>query len=640
MADNAYLTNTNIPLGSEFNDGTRLGPILDRTVVSGAGVNGQGFPYSNTTVQPYSYTQWGLGMFTSAKNTYNIIPRGPSIAGNIVGFGAPFAPGGAANLALSQDGYVSTSGIAGNGSTYLQLDWPRALSVTIANGNIGAIATITVFGQDYYGVSLQESVVVNDAGTYDLKKAFYTVTRVYWNGAATGSTVQIQATDTFGLPFRLKSAGDIDSIRWGNASDMSTSEEDVSSNNLTGVATLASNPGSVIVNSPAVTKASNIQVTVNTAIGTARGHLSVPVADVINNTSFVINSDADDQSTINWLITNPPFVTGSSATYGAGASNMINGAITIPSTNVNANSFIYSNVSTFGTAHGSWSILNINPEVSFTITSTDNTETSSAEWAIMPQEWVSGISTNMVAGVINVNTTSVQSNSIILVNYQTISGTAGTLSVRSNEIIPGVGFTIRSSSNIDTSTVKWTILQNIQGLTQGTATLAAGTATIATTSVAANSVILACYNTLGGAANGTWIDVTTKNNGVSFIVQAKDNAGNLVNTDVSTFNWVIFPYNMVIADYAAPLGDFIPADDNTATNTTGDVRGTYKPSTPANGYNVLHFTAFISGFDNFVSQQASVPLPAGGQVGALRTRRQITIDDQVGVMQYYSGTPA
>lgn len=640
MADNAYLTNTNIPLGSEFNDGTRLGPILDRTVVSGAGVNGQGFPYSNTTVQPYSYTQWGLGMFTSAKNTYNIIPRGPSIAGNIVGFGAPFAPAGAANLALSQDGYVSTSGIAGNGSTYLQLDWPRALSVTIANGDIGANATITVFGQDYYGVSLQESVVVNAAGTYDLKKAFYTVTRVYWNGAATASTVQIQATDTFGLPFRLKSAGDIDSIRWGNASDMSTSEEDVTSQPTMGIATLTS-AGDTVVNTGAVVVSSNIQVTRNNIVG-APGDISVPFGSVVDNTSFVIRTTGVETSAVNWLLTNFPYVAGNTNGLGglAGVRFMVAGVLAIASTNVNSKSIIHTNVSTFGTAHGSWRISNINPAVSFTVTSTDNTETSSAQWAIMPQEWVSGISTNMVAGVITVNTTSVQSDSIILVSYKTISGTAGVLSVPAANIVPGVSFRIISTSNLDTSTVQWTICQNMPGITQGTGTLAAGVATIATTGVDAASVILVNYNTPSANANGTWISITNRTANTSFAVRANNNAGNIVNTDTSTFNWVIFPYNMVIADYAAPLGDFIPADDNPATNTTGDVRGTYKPSTPANGYNVLHFTAFISGFDNFVNQQAAVPLPAGGQVGALRTRRQITIDDQVGVMQYYSGTPA
>lgn len=640
MADNAYLTNTNIPLGSEFNDGTRLGPILDRTVVSGAGVNGQGFPYANTTVQPYSYTQWGYGMFTSAKNTYNIVPRGPSIAGNIVGFGAPFAPAGASNLVLSQDGYVTTSGIAGNGSTYLQLDWPRALSVVIANGDIGANATVSVFGQDYYGVSLQESVVVNAAGTYDLKKAFYTVTRVYWNGAATTSTIQVQATDTFGLPFRLKSVGDIDSIRWGNASDMSTSEEDMTSQNTMGVATLTST-GDTVVTTGAAVKSSNIQVTRNNIVG-APGNISVPFSAVVNNTSFVIRTDGVETSAVNWLLNNFPYVAGNTDGLAGlgGVRTMAAGVLTVASTNINSNSIIHSNVATFGTAHGPWRISNIYPEVSFTITSTANTETSSAEWAIMPQEWVSGISTNMVAGVVTVNTTSVQSDSIILVSYKTISGTAGVLSVPAANIVPGVSFRIRSTSNIDTSTVQWTICQNMPGLTQGTGTLVAGVATIATADVDAASVILINYNTPGAGANGTWIGITGRTANVSFAVRANNNAGNLVNTDTSTFNWVIFPYNMVVADYATPLGDFIPADDNPATSTTGDVRGTYKPSTPANGYNVLHFTAFISGFDNFINQQASVSLPSGGQVNDLHTRREITIDDQVGVMQYYTGTPA
>ena len=632
MAFNAYLTNSNFPLGTEFDDGLRVGPVLTRTIVSGTG--------PNSRLTPYSYQQWGQGLLLSSIGTYNIIPRGPSGAGNIVGYSAPVTVTGAGYLTLSADGYVTSSAIGGNGNVIVQCDWPRVPQLSVLTNNIGANVTFTIFGTDYYGVPLQASLVANAQGDYSFLKAFYTITGAYSSGASGTATIQIQTTDTFGLPYKLNSVGDISFINWGNASDMSTSEEDVTDQPYMGVATLTAT-GDVVVNTEAVVVGSNIQVTRNNPVGVP-GNISVPFGEIINNTSFAIRTDGNETSAVNWLITNPPYVAGNTNGLAGlgGVRRMVAGNLAVASTNVNSNSVIHTSVSTFGTAHGPWQISNITPQVSFTITSTDNTETSSAQWAIMPQDWVSGVSANMVAGVITVNTTSVQSNSIILVSYKTIAGTPGTLSVPVAGIIPGVSFTINSSSVLDTSTITWTICQKVQGVTQGTGTLAAGVATINTTGVRAASVILINYNTFS-ATHGTWIAVTNRIASTSFSVQARSDINANVAADTSTFNWVILPYNMVVEDFATPLGVFTPADERVATAYTGDVRGTYTPSTPANGLKQLHFGAFIDGFDAFVDQQADAQLPAGGSSSTdLQTRSSITIDDQVGVKQYYTGTPA
>jgi hypothetical protein len=632
MAFNAYLTNSNFPLGTEFDDGLRVGPVLTRTILSGTG--------PNSRLTPYSYQQWGQGLLLSSMGTYNIVPRGPSAAGNIAGYNAPISVLGAGYLNLSGDGYVTSSAIANNGELIVQCDWPRVPQLSVLDNNIGADVTFTIFGTDAYGVPLQASVIANAEGDYSFLKAFYTITGVYSNGASGTANIQVQTTDTFGLPYKLNSVGDISFINWGDASDMSTSEEDTTSELSAGFSTLVG--GAVTINTEAVTKGSNIQITCSNPGGT-QGFLSAPTANRTDNTSFVISSSqAADTSTVNWLIINPPYVASStdSNVNIPGVRNMIAGDISIPSTSVNANSTIHTNVATFGTAHGAWSVSGIEPQISFSIASTAATETSSVAWAIMPEDWVSGVSANMVAGVVTVLTKDITATSTVFVTYKTIAGTAGTLSVPVGDIIPGESFVIRSSSATDTSTIQWTILSNVQGLTQGTGTLAAGAATILTSAVAQNSVILMCYNTPNGT-QGAWIDAGVVTPGVSFAVSARTNANVAANLDTSTFNWVIFPNNMIKADFATPLGEFTPADERVATAYTGDVRGTYKPSTPANGLKQLHFGAFIDGFDAFVDQQADAQLPGGGSSSTdLKLRSPLTIDDQVGVKQYYTGTPA
>lgn len=74
--------------------------------------------------------------------------------------------------------------------------------------------------------------------------------------------------------------------------------------------------------------------------------------------------------------------------------------------------------------------------------------------------------------------------------------------------------------------------------TAGTATLVAGTVTISTTAVTANSVVLAVVRTPAGAPQGAKLAVPTITGGTSFIVNAVDTAtGATVATDTSTIYW-------------------------------------------------------------------------------------------------------
>lgn len=68
-----------------------------------------------------------------------------------------------------------------------------------------------------------------------------------------------------------------------------------------------------------------------------------------------------------------------------------------------------------------------------------------------------GTSGALAGGAVLVLNSRVKATSIIVVSYNTIAGTPGILSVPTAGIVPGVAFTILSSSGTDTSTVNWHI---------------------------------------------------------------------------------------------------------------------------------------------------------------------------------------
>ncbi|BAU40202.1 hypothetical protein [Ralstonia phage RSP15] len=67
----------------------------------------------------------------------------------------------------------------------------------------------------------------------------------------------------------------------------------------------------------------------------------------------------------------------------------------------------------------------------------------------------------LVAGVVTVNTTAVNANSKIFVSRNTPGGTVGNLYAQTADIVAGTSFKITSSSNTDTSTVNWFIVDGI-----------------------------------------------------------------------------------------------------------------------------------------------------------------------------------
>ena len=132
---------------------------------------------------------------------------------------------GAANIAAAS-AYTSTitltagTGVTSvtlsNGSTALQLDVPRAVSVTIGAGTI-TNRDVTVSGYDYYGQAMSEVIATGttQSTTVNGKKAFFQITSATVSGAV-GATISLGTTDILGSPVRITNAGYISRAGWNN----------------------------------------------------------------------------------------------------------------------------------------------------------------------------------------------------------------------------------------------------------------------------------------------------------------------------------------------------------------------------------------------------------------------------------------
>jgi hypothetical protein len=138
--------------------------------------------------------------------TFDVIPQALSTTA----VAASQAPAAAGNLTLTA-GASAKSVVRSDGTTVIQLDVPRALSV---NSSTTARA-FTVTGYDYYGQPMSEVITVSVAATpVNGKKAFYQVSNVAIAGSATAVTVG--TTDIIGLPIRVVDAGYIVGAGWAN----------------------------------------------------------------------------------------------------------------------------------------------------------------------------------------------------------------------------------------------------------------------------------------------------------------------------------------------------------------------------------------------------------------------------------------
>jgi len=131
----------------------------------------------------------------------------------------------AANIAASQTpaaagaltltaGTSAKSVIRNDGTTVIQLDTPRAVSIFLTTG--GAARTYTVSGYDYYGQPMTENITTIAAQTVSGNKAFYQVASVVGAGGGSTTAVTVGTTDKLGLPLRVFDAGYLVRIGWNN----------------------------------------------------------------------------------------------------------------------------------------------------------------------------------------------------------------------------------------------------------------------------------------------------------------------------------------------------------------------------------------------------------------------------------------
>lgn len=255
--------------GTYVSDGLRSGPIYTQQI-TGAAPNGGPFPPPpiNFNQTPYTpnqygvltsnnYNNWGPGMLYSPQNSYNINPAPPGAGfttlNNIVAQvgGAGGYPAG--NLTLAGDNsvsYLTTASLANNfnnvnpsAKPYIQLDWPRVITVTISGANATANTHVTILGIDYYEQPMQHTYIVAAQQTYPIIalsgnpaqdgtislpcKAFYRVTGVILGTPLPANCLlSVGASEVFGLPFVVRgtpgtagqntsSSGVITSIAWG-----------------------------------------------------------------------------------------------------------------------------------------------------------------------------------------------------------------------------------------------------------------------------------------------------------------------------------------------------------------------------------------------------------------------------------------
>lgn len=131
----------------------------------------------------------------------------------------------AANIAASQTpsaagaltltaGTSAKSVVRSDGATVIQLNTPRAVSITLVTG--GTARAYTVAGYDYYGQAMSEVITSVAAATTPGKKAFYQIASVTGAGGGSTTALTVGTTDVFGLPVRCIDAGYVVKVGWNN----------------------------------------------------------------------------------------------------------------------------------------------------------------------------------------------------------------------------------------------------------------------------------------------------------------------------------------------------------------------------------------------------------------------------------------
>lgn len=133
------------------------------------------------------------------------------VANNIAATQTPAAAG-----AITLTAGTSVKSVVTNNGTVLQLDVPRAVSVTTGAGTPTA-RNFTVSGYDYYGQAMSEVIASSAVASTAVngKKAFYQISGITVSGG-TVVAITIGTTDILGIPVRVTDAGYIARAGYNN----------------------------------------------------------------------------------------------------------------------------------------------------------------------------------------------------------------------------------------------------------------------------------------------------------------------------------------------------------------------------------------------------------------------------------------
>jgi hypothetical protein len=142
---------------------------------------------------------------------WDVVPEAK--ATNNVSTAATYAGAASATLAASGN---TKSVVRADGTSVVQLDCPRGVSITIGTGTI-TNRNVTISGFDYYGQSMSEVIATGttQSTTVNGKKAFYQISSATVSGAV-GGTVSIGTSDVLGCPIRFIDRGYLDNVGWNN----------------------------------------------------------------------------------------------------------------------------------------------------------------------------------------------------------------------------------------------------------------------------------------------------------------------------------------------------------------------------------------------------------------------------------------
>ena len=325
---------------TQVSDGYRAGSVMDA-------VYGNGSPVSPVFV-------------------YDIVPQATCI-NNIFNPTNPIA--GSGPLALSA-GIGNTSITYKNILNVIALDCARCITISGQVNNVGS--TFTVTGWDYWGAAMTETIVLpTGINTVRGNKAFAYIQTISASSATVG-LVTIGTSNYFGLPYLSQNQNYLRPF-WNGYDDLQTP----SVTRGIGAFTAA---GTVNISNTAIKTNSVVMVNYATP-GTAatRGFLSVPSANIIPGSQFTVNSSlgTDTNSTFYWEIVDKSDFAGSVTL--TGTTTVVNtpavtaGSIILVTLNTPNNPGYYSVSAVNG----------ITPGVSFTITSSSNTDASVVNWQIV-----------------------------------------------------------------------------------------------------------------------------------------------------------------------------------------------------------------------------------------------------------------